>query len=80
MYACHFVPSTAERRRPDPAVPLALLLVAGQLPFGLSDIREVTFPQVDVQDFHEAPLKQLQGREHKMQELEQRHKHTVTCA
>lgn len=29
-----------------------VLLVAGQLPFGLSDIWEVTFPQVDVQHFH----------------------------
>ncbi len=29
-----------------------LLLVAGQLPFGLSNIWEVAFPQVDVQDFH----------------------------
>lgn len=30
----------------------APLLVAGQLPFGLPNIWEVAFPQVDVQDFH----------------------------
>lgn len=29
-----------------------VLLVAGQLPFGLSNIWEVAFPQVNVQHFH----------------------------
>lgn len=31
---------------------LVLLLVAGKLSFGLSNIWEVAFPQVDVQHFH----------------------------
>lgn len=33
------------------------LLVARQLSFGLSDIREVALPQVNVQNFHKASLK-----------------------
>lgn len=41
-----------------------VLLVAGELSFGLSDIGEVAFPQVDVQHLHEAPLKQLDRQEH----------------
>lgn len=48
----------------NPTMQHVFLLVAGQLPFGLSNIWEVAFPQVDVQDFHEASLKQLQGKEY----------------
>ena len=38
-------------------------LVAGQLSFGLPYIGQVTLPQIDVQDFHQTSLKQLESGE-----------------